>query len=107
MQGTAEELARDLDLDPALLRYRCAGINHMAFYLSLEKNSPMAATPASIRSSTRAPRADKRAPKPNMHGNPRCQNIVRYEMFQKLGYFVTESSEHFCRIHPVVYQTGA
>jgi alpha-galactosidase len=39
VQGTAEELARDLDLDPADLRYRCAGINHMAFYLSLEKNA--------------------------------------------------------------------
>ncbi|MDI4702974.1 hypothetical protein MJI37_35970, partial [Salmonella enterica subsp. enterica serovar Cerro] len=35
------------------------------------------------------------APKPNIHGNERCQNIVRYEMFKKLGYFVTESSEHF------------
>ena len=33
------------------------------------------------------------APKPNLHGNTRCQNIVRYEMFKKLGYFVTESSE--------------
>ncbi len=30
--GTAEELARDLNIDPATLRYRCAGINHMAFY---------------------------------------------------------------------------
>ncbi len=26
--GTAEELARDLNIDPASLRYRCAGINH-------------------------------------------------------------------------------
>lgn len=32
VQGTAEELARDLNIDPASLRYRCAGINHMAFY---------------------------------------------------------------------------
>ncbi len=39
VQGTAEELAHDLDLDPADLRYRCAGINHMAFYLSLEKKT--------------------------------------------------------------------
>lgn len=31
VQGTAEELARDLNIDPASLRYRCAGINHMAF----------------------------------------------------------------------------
>lgn len=49
VQGTAEELAHDLDLDPADLRYRCAGINHMAFYLSLEKNAQTAATSAFIR----------------------------------------------------------
>ncbi len=42
------------------------------------------------------------APKPNIHGNTRCQNIVRYEMFKKLGYFVTESSEHFAE-YTVVY----
>lgn len=40
------------------------------------------------------------APKPNIHGNPRCENIVRYEMFKKLGYFVTESSEHFAEYTP-------
>ena len=28
------------------------------------------------------------------------QNIVRYEMFKKLGYFVTESSEHFAEYTP-------
>ncbi|MFP1557955.1 hypothetical protein ACLB1T_14490 [Escherichia coli] len=37
--GTAEELARDLNIDPATLRYRCAGINHMAFYLELERKT--------------------------------------------------------------------
>ena len=36
VQGTAYELARDLGLDVTDLRYRAAGINHMAFYLSLE-----------------------------------------------------------------------
>lgn len=39
VQGTAEELARDLNIDPASLRYRCAGINHMAFYLELERKT--------------------------------------------------------------------
>ncbi|MGQ7789879.1 hypothetical protein ACULNC_13750 [Shigella flexneri] len=39
VQGTAEELARDLNIDPATLRYRCAGINHMAFYLELERKT--------------------------------------------------------------------
>lgn len=47
VQGTAEELARDLDISADTLRYRCAGINHMAFYLSLEKKGKMANTPAS------------------------------------------------------------
>ena len=36
VQGTAEELARDLDIPVQDLRYRAAGINHMAFYLNFE-----------------------------------------------------------------------
>lgn len=39
VQGTAEELVRDLDLDYADLRYTCAGINHMTSYLTLEKKT--------------------------------------------------------------------
>lgn len=105
VQGTAEELARDLDLDPALLRYRCAGINHMAFYLSLEKKQPDGSY-VSIYPELLQAYAEKRAPKPNMHGNPRCQNIVRYEMFKKLGYFVTESSEHFAEYTPWFIKPG-
>ncbi|MDF7758810.1 alpha-glucosidase/alpha-galactosidase [Kosakonia cowanii] len=105
VQGTAEELARDLDLDPALLRYRCAGINHMAFYLSLEKKQPDGSY-VSLYPELLQAWADKRAPKPNMHGNPRCQNIVRYEMFKKLGYFVTESSEHFAEYTPWFIKPG-
>src|SRR5690606_13729142 len=40
-----------------------------------------------------------RFPKPN-RSNPRCPNKVRYEMFLRLGYFVTESSEHFSEYVP-------
>ena len=32
--------------------------------------------------------------------NPRCPNRVRYEMMMRLGYFVTESSEHFAEYVP-------
>ena len=39
-----------------------------------------------------------RAPKPGW--NPRCPNKVRYEMLTRLGYFVTESSEHFAEYTP-------
>ncbi len=37
VQGTAEELARDLDMPIESIRYRAAGINHMAFYLNFEE----------------------------------------------------------------------
>jgi alpha-galactosidase len=40
VQGTAEELARDLDIPVENLRYRAAGINHMAFYLNFEARQP-------------------------------------------------------------------
>lgn len=103
VQGTAEELAHDLDLDPADLRYRCAGINHMAFYLSLEKKRADGSY-VSIYPDMLQAYAEGRAPK--HRENSRCQNIVRYEMFKKLGYFVTESSEHFAEYTPWFIKPG-
>jgi alpha-galactosidase len=32
--------------------------------------------------------------------NPRCPNLVRYEVMRHFGYFVTESSEHFAEYVP-------
>ena len=37
VQGTAMELANDLDIPFGQIRYRAAGINHMAFYLEFEQ----------------------------------------------------------------------
>jgi alpha-galactosidase len=105
VQGTAAELARDLDIDPATLRYRCAGINHMAFYLSLEKKNTNGEY-ISIYPELLNAYESGQAPKPNAHSNPRCENIVRYEMFKKLGYFVTESSEHFAEYTPWFIKPG-
>ncbi|PJG82826.1 alpha-glucosidase/alpha-galactosidase [Caviibacterium pharyngocola] len=99
VQGTAEELARDLDLNHQDLRYVCAGINHMAFYLNLEKKQADGSY-VSIYPDLLAAYESGRAPKPRMDNNPRCNNIVRYEMLKKLGYFVTESSEHFAEYTP-------
>ncbi|AIU67725.1 alpha-glucosidase/alpha-galactosidase [Vibrio coralliilyticus] len=99
VQGTAEELARDLDLDYADLRYTCAGINHMAYYLTLEKKDEQGnyvdIYPDLLDAFERGA-----APKPGLHHDGRCTNLVRYEMFKKLGYFVTESSEHFAEYTP-------
>ena len=38
VQGTAEELAKDLGEEVDSIYYFCAGINHMSFYLNFEKN---------------------------------------------------------------------
>ncbi len=40
VQGTAEELARDLEIPVEEIRYRAGGINHMAFYLNFEHRQP-------------------------------------------------------------------
>jgi alpha-galactosidase len=48
---------------------------------------------------------DGRFPKPS-HWNPRCPNKVRYEMLKRLGYFVTESSEHFAEYTPYFIKEG-
>jgi len=39
VQGTAEQLADDLNENISELSYLCAGINHMSFYLSFEKKT--------------------------------------------------------------------
>jgi alpha-galactosidase len=98
VQGTAEELARDLGLPVSRMRYRAAGLNHMAFYLTLEARGEDGGWhdlyPA-LREGYRAGRIPRDNP-----SNPRCPNRVRYEAMMHLGHFVTESSEHFAEYVP-------
>ncbi len=98
VQGTAEELAHDLDIPIGKIRYRSAGINHMAFYLTFEEIMADGSY-RDLYPDLRRGYAEGRFPKPNTH-NPRCPNKVRYEMLTRLGYFVTESSEHFAEYVP-------
>ncbi|MEJ6403477.1 alpha-glucosidase/alpha-galactosidase [Yoonia sp. 2307UL14-13] len=104
VQGTAQELARDLEIDPKSIRYECAGINHIAFYTKLEQQMPDG-TRRDLYPDLHAAYHSGRAPKENMH-NPRCPNLIRYEMMTKLGYFVTESSEHFAEYVPWFIKDG-
>ena len=104
VQGTAEELARDLDVDVKNLRYKVGGINHMAFYLNFEEVLADGSTRDLYPELHRA-YAEGRAPKPSTW-NDRCQNYVRYEMLTRLGYFVTESSEHFAEYVPYFIKSG-
>ncbi len=85
VQHTIGELAFDLGLPVEAIDYRCAGINHMAFYLRLEHQG------ADLYPRLRELIDAGRVP---------AWNQVRYEMFKRLGYFVTESSEHFSEYVP-------
>lgn len=89
VQGTAEQLAQDLDVPIAEINYLAAGINHMAFYLRFERRTPDGVEDLYPR--LHQIRAAGLAPD---------WNRVRYEMLGRLGYFVTESSEHFAEYVP-------
>ena len=80
------------------IRYRAAGINHMAFYLKFEQRHAGRLLPRPL--SRPAARPIARAAPRSRGWNPRCPNKVRYEMLTRLGYFVTESSEHFAEYTP-------
>ena len=104
VQGTAAELARDLNIPESDLRYRAAGINHMAFYLNFEARNP----DGTYRDLYPALRDGYRAGRIPLDSawNPRCPNLVRYEAMMHLGYFVTESSEHFAEYVPWFIKEG-
>jgi alpha-galactosidase len=104
VQGTAWELARDLEIPVEEIRYRAAGINHMAFYLNFEHRQPDGSYKNLYPELLKGYR-EGRFPKPS-HWNARCPNKVRYEMLTRLGYFVTESSEHFAEYTPYFIKEG-
>ena len=104
VQGTAYELSRDLDIPVSEIRYRAAGINHMAFFLTFEHRQVDGSYRNLYPDLVRGYR-EGRFPKPS-HWNPRCPNRVRYEMLTRLGYFVTESSEHFAEYTPYFIKEG-
>ncbi|MCY4447164.1 MAG: alpha-glucosidase/alpha-galactosidase [Rhodobacteraceae bacterium] len=95
---TVNELAEDLNLDSHQIQFTCAGINHMAFFLKLEQILDNGKT-KNLYPELLHKYQQGIIPKSNRH-NPRCPNIIRYDIMQKLGYFVTESSEHFAEYVP-------
>jgi alpha-galactosidase len=101
VQGTAMELARDLAIPFAEIRYRAAGINHMSFYLQFEGRQSDGGW-RNLYPDLLSGYREGRLPRPE----PRCPNKVRYEMLARLGYFVTESSEHFAEYTPWFIKRG-
>ena len=101
VQGTAAQLAGDIGVPIEDINYLCAGINHVAFYLKFERNGedlyPLIRQVAE--SGVRGNRSHGSAERSDGGLNGRS-DAVRYEMFRRLGYFVTESSEHFSEYTP-------
>jgi alpha-galactosidase len=91
VQHTAHELAHDLDIPADEIDYRCAGINHMAFYTKFERKG------VDLYPRLRQIYAEGKAP---------GWNRVRYEMLHQLGHFPTESSEHFSEYVPWFIKKG-
>jgi len=104
VQNTSEELAHDLGIPVSKIRYRSAGINHVAFFLAFEEIMADGSHRDLYPDLFRGYR-EGRFPKPPTD-NPRCPNKVRYEMMTRLGYFVTESSEHFAEYTPYFIKEG-
>jgi len=105
VQGTANMLADDLGEDLADIDYHCAGINHMAFYTRFVKRGIDGDGDEDLYPRLRA-KAEEildgravAARKAEVHGGVLAEK-VRYEVLRLLGYFVTESSEHFAEYVP-------
>lgn len=85
VQSTAMQLAADIGVPYEEINYLCAGINHLAFYLRFERDGEDL-YPLLFRVIE--------------EGRVPDWNRVRYEMLRRLGYFATESSEHFAEYVP-------
>ena len=79
VQGTVRMLAEWLKIPKNEIVYKCMGVNHQAFYTILEHNGE-----------SLYPKLRELLKTPEYYN----KEMVRNEMFLKLGYYVTESSGH-------------
>jgi alpha-galactosidase len=86
VQGSYRHLAEAVGVNPDEVNYTCAGINHMAWYLTLEHNGE-----------DLYPRIFEKVESGEYVPDWDC---VRLDMMLRLGYYITESSEHFSEYNP-------
>jgi alpha-galactosidase len=92
VQGTSHQLANYAGLPYGDISYKVAGINHVAFFLEFK-----------YRGQDAYPLLFKAMANPRVFASDK----VRFEMMRRLGYFVTESSEHFSEYCPWFIHHGA
>jgi alpha-galactosidase len=90
VQGTAEDLAGYLGLPFAEVTFRCAGINHMCWFLDYRWKGEDC-----------YPRLRRAADDPAIYG----QDMARFDLMRSFGAFVTESSYHTSEYYPYFRKT--
>jgi alpha-galactosidase len=86
VQTCMPELFKHLDMDPAGVQTKIAGINHMAWLLEVTKDG------VDLYPEIKRRAEEKQKEK---HGD-----MVRFELMKRFGYYITESSEHSSEYHP-------
>ena len=82
------------DIDPATVKTKIAGINHMAWLLEIfDKDG-----------NDLYPEIKRRAKEKN--ANQKHWDMVRFDYIEKLGYYCTESSEHNAEYNPFYIKAG-
>ena len=86
VQSSYRHLCEAIGVNPDEVNYTCAGINHLAFYLTLEHNGEdlYPRIFEKVASGEYLPEWDR----------------VRLDMMLRLGYYITESSEHSSEYTP-------
>jgi alpha-galactosidase len=92
VQGTSEMLAGWLGVPYDEVRFRCAGINHQAFYLTFRRGD-----------ADLYPLLREAVERPDILG----REPVRIDLFRHFGYFVTESSGHASEYVPYFRKSAA
>jgi len=90
VQGTSRQLAGYMDVPYEELDYWVAGINHMAWFLTLERNGE-----------DLYPRLREAMQDPEVYK----KDIIRFEVLRHFDYFVTESTRHMGEYVPYFYKT--
>ncbi|MBM7542044.1 alpha-glucosidase/alpha-galactosidase [Amphibacillus cookii] len=86
VQVCADHLLDQLDLPKDHVQWKIAGINHMAWLLEITRNGE-----------DLYPEIKRRA---KQKQKDKHHDMVRFELMDKFGYYVTESSEHNAEYHP-------
>jgi alpha-galactosidase len=105
VQHTVNELASDLNIPVSKIRYLSAGINHVAYFLKFEELLDNGSY-NDLYPALKKGYEDGVLPRLESMTHVRCPNKVRYEMMKRVGYFATESSEHFAEYVPWFIKKG-